>query len=114
MESRADQVARIRRDGLPVDSLEQELIRAESRALGITPTPKGACLCHRVLEYLGSNTATALQVSQVLGAGLNQTHRAIVKLQKANRIKVVERIESPKGLGVLVNVWGRPTNGDAQ
>jgi len=112
-ETRAEQLARIRRDGLHTHELELELIRAEERgaardralAAHRHRAMDAPALTHRVLEYLGSNKATVLQIAEGLDAGENQTDRAVRKLRLAGRIKIASRVESKAKLGRMVRVY---------
>lgn len=114
LETRTEQIARIRRNGLLTEDLERELIRAEqrgaSRRAKPTPLPSATprkCLPRRVLEYLRSNEATVLQMARALGAGLNQTHRAVKGLERAGRIRVVRTIENSAFMTRSTRVFGR-------
>jgi len=112
-ETRLEQLARIRREGLPLHELEIELIRAEERGAAHDRartahrhrSMDAPALTHRVLEYLGSNKATVLQIAEGLDAGENQTDRAVRKLRIAGRIKVSSRVESRAKLGRMVRVY---------
>lgn len=113
IESRADQVARIRRNGLLPEDLELELIRAERRGASRQPraitspaVENRVCLPRRVLEYLSSREGTAQQIADALGAGLNQTHRAIARLLRERRIAVVRTIETAAYFGPATRVLG--------
>jgi len=112
-ETRSEQLARIRREGLPLHELELELIRAEERG-AVRDRARAAhrhrsmerpALTLRVLEYLGSNKATVLQIAEGLDAGENQTDRAVRKLRLAGRIKIASRVESRAKLGRMVRVY---------
>lgn len=106
-ETRAEQLARIRRHGLLLGDLELELIRAEQRGaqLDVTEPPR-RCLARRVLEYLGSYEGTTREIAMELGAGLNQTHRAVQRLLVAHRIRIVRTIETTAHFGRSTRVLG--------
>jgi len=109
VETRTEQMDRIRREGLRVGELEDELIRAEQRgaALGVVPClSHDGCLSARVFEYLRTQTGTVTQVANALDAGVQQTDRAVRRLRSLGRIDVVRRVDSPKKFGILVAEYG--------